>query len=107
MNYYRMLNAGLEPSGDLNFFGVIKWMLGLLIIFILIQNYWELVSGKVYIFSYHRYKSKNRWLGTHTMKVLGICLLYSGIMAGINSFIDSFSVEEIIKQWLLYGAYEC
>lgn len=62
MNCYKFLNAGLEPSGNLDFFGIVKWVLGLMVIFILVQNYWELHTWKIYIFSYHRFKSKGVWL---------------------------------------------
>lgn len=39
MNYYELLNAGVEPSGTLDFVGVVKWVLGLLLIFVAVQNY--------------------------------------------------------------------
>ena len=105
MNYYKLLNAGLEPSGELDFFGIVKWVLGLMVIFVLIQNYWELHTGKIYIFSYHRFKSKGVWFIKHTAKVMGICLLYSGVLFVINVIVSEAEIGILIRLWLLYALF--
>ena len=105
MNYYKLLNAGLEPSGELDFFGIVKWVLGLMVIFVLIQNYWELHTGKIYIFSYHRFKSKGVWFIKHTAKVMGICLLYSGVLFVINVIVSDAEIGTLIRLWLLYALF--
>ena len=105
MNCYKLLNAGLEPSGNLDFFGIVKWVLGLMVIFILVQNYWELHTGKIYIFSYHRFKSKGVWLVKQTAKIMGICLLYSGVLLGINVIVSEVEIGILIRLWLLYALF--
>lgn len=105
MNYYELLNAGVEPSGTLDFVGVVKWVLGLLLIFVAVQNCWELHMGKIYIYSYHRFKSKCDWLLRQTAKVLLICMLYSGILLGINLIISEVEFITLIRLWILYGLF--
>ncbi|MGN0374568.1 MAG: hypothetical protein ACI4EN_03645 [Butyrivibrio sp.] len=105
MNLYKLLNAGVKPSGSMDFFEIVKWILGLLIIFILVQNYWELKTGKIYIFSYHRFKSKRVWLIKQTAKILGICMLYSGILMGINVIIFRREIGTLFRLWLLYALF--
>ena len=105
MNFYELLNAGFEPSGTVDFFGIVKWVLGLLLIFVAIQNYWELHMGKIYIYSFHRFKSKSDWLLRQTAKVLMICILYSGILLGINLIISEVEFITLIRLWILYGLF--
>lgn len=105
MNYYELLNAGVEPSGNLDFFGIVKWILGLVLILVLVQNYWELHTSKIYIYSFHRFKSKSDWLLRQTAKVLLICMVYSGIMLGINLIISDIEFVTLIRLWILYGLF--
>lgn len=105
MNYCELLNAGVEPSGNLDFFGIVKWILGLVLIFVLVQNYWELHTEKIYIYSFHRFKSKSDWLLRQTAKVLLICMVYSGVMLGINLIISDIEFVTLIRLWILYGLF--
>lgn len=105
MNYYELLNSGVKPSGNLDFLGIVKWILGLVFIFVLVQNYWELHTSKIYIYSFHRFKSKSDWLLRQTAKVMLICMVYSGIMLGINLIISEIEFVTLIRLWLLYGLF--
>ncbi len=105
MNYYELLNSGVGPSGNLDFFGIVKWILGLVLIFVLVQNYWELHTGKIYIYSFHRFRSKSVWLLKQTAKVMLICLLYSGILLGINVIVSDVEFVILIRLWVLYGLF--
>lgn len=105
MNYYELLNSGVKPSGNLDFFGIVKWILGLVLILVLVQNYWELHTSKIYIYSFHRFKSKSDWLLRQTAKVLLICMVYSGVMLGINLIISDIEFVTLIRLWILYGLF--
>ena len=105
MSYGKLLNSGLESWGSLDSIGIVKWLLGLIVIFIIVQNYWELHTGKIYVFSYHRFKSKKVWLLKQTAKVFLICLLYSGILFGINVLISDVEILELAKLWILYALF--
>lgn len=61
--------------------------------------------GKIYIYSYHRFKSKCDWLLRQTAKVLLICMLYSGILLGINLIISEVEFITLIRLWILYGLF--
>lgn len=105
MSYGKLLNSGLESWGSLDSIGIVKWLLGLIIIFVIVQNYWELHTGKIYVFSYHRFKSKKVWLLKQTAKVLLLCLLYSGILFGINVLISDVEISDLVRLWLLYALF--
>ncbi len=102
---YSMLNSGVAPDGNMDFFGIIKWLLWILIIFIVVQNYWELQTGKMYVFTYHRYKSRGIWLLRHTAVMLGICLLYSLILMGVNALISDAKITMLWQGALLFGIF--
>ena len=102
---YSMLNSGIEPNGNMDFFGIIKWLLWLLIIFIIIQNYWELQTGKMYVFTYHRYKTRGIWLLQHTSIMLGMSLIYSLVLMGVNALITDADITTLLKGALLFGIF--
>ena len=102
---YSMLNNGVAPDGNMDFFGIIKWLLWLLIIFIIIQNYWELQTGKMYVFTYHRYRTRGIWLLRHTGIMLGICLVYSLVLMGVNALITDVDLITLLKGALLFAVF--
>ena len=102
---YSMLNNGVAPDGNMDFFGIIKWLLWLLIIFIIIQNYWELQTGKMYVFTYHRYKTRGIWLLQHTGIMIGICALYSLVLMGVNALISDVEVTTLWQGALLFAVF--
>ena len=102
---YSMLNNGVALDGNMDFFGIIKWLLWLLIIFIIIQNYWELQTGKMYVFTYHRYKTRGIWLLQHTSIMLGISLIYSLVLMGVNALITDADITTLLKGALLFGIF--
>ena len=102
---YSMLNNGVLPDGNMDFFGIIKWMLCILVIFIVIQNYWELQTGKMYVFTYHRYKTKGIWFLQHTAVVMGICLLYSLILMGVNALISDADITMLWQSAVLFSVF--
>ena len=102
---YSMLNNGVAPDGNMDFFGIIKWLLWILIIFIIVQNYWELQTGRIYVFTYHRYKTRGIWLLQHTAVMLGICIVYSLVLMGVNALITDADITTLLKGALLFGIF--
>ena len=102
---YSMLNSGIEPNGNIDFFGIIKWLLWILIIFIIVQNYWELQIGKIYVFTYHRYKTRGIWLLQHTAVMLGICIAYSLVLTGVNALISDVEATKLWQGALLFAVF--
>ena len=102
---YSMLNNGVAPDGNMDFFGIIKWLLWILIIFVIVQNYWELQIGKIYVFTYHRYKTRGIWILQHTAVMLGICIIYSLVLMGVNALITDADITTLLKGALLFGIF--
>ena len=99
------INGGVLSDGSLDYFAIVKWMLCNLVIFILVQNYWELQTGRIYIFSYHRFKSKKVWILTNTAKVFVLCVTYSVIIMGLNFWLTNCEPLDIIRQMGLYALF--
>ena len=102
---YSMLNNGVMPNGNMDFFGIIKWMLCLLVIFILVQNYWELQTGKMYVFTYHRFKTKGIWVLRNTAIVIAICVIYSLVIMGVNALISDADITTLWQGALLFALF--
>ena len=102
---YSMLHNGVAPDGNMDFFGIIKWLLWILIIFVIVQNYWELQIGKIYVFTYHRYKTRGIWILQHTAVMLGICIIYSLVLMGVNALITDADITTLLKGALLFGIF--
>ena len=102
---YSMLNNGVAPDGNMDFFGIIKWLLWILIIFVIVQNYWELQIGKIYVFTYHRYKTRGIWILQHTAVMLGICIIYSLVLMGVNALISDVEATTLWQGALLFAVF--
>lgn len=106
--YLRTFNSGVEHTGTFDMMGTVKWLLGLLIIYVVVQLYWSMYTGGIHVFTYYRYKSMRIWWIRRVIAVISICAIYTFVLIILDCILDSFEhILSILKLSILYYFFIC